>query len=302
LRAAPADAQPADSITWQGPPGCADAAPLRAALAERLGRPLDAGTRVAVAVTAEAGGLRAVPDLEAGAAPVHRELVAADCAEVVAAVAVVVSLAAAAAPPPPAPPPEPPPPPAEPAPAMTGRRRPARPFAAARAWQLGGRLQVSAMAGALPEASIGAEAAAWLAWRAAEAELAGAWWPTRRAERFADGAEVPAAVDVGLTTASARLCGRALAGGVRGCALGQLGRLRARGADVTEAREEHVRWTALGVSAAARVRVHRHLALTTSADLVRALDRPRFVLADGTTLFRPSGWAGQLGLGLELVW
>jgi hypothetical protein len=56
------------------------------------------------------------------------------------------------------------------------------------------------------------------------------------------------------------------------------------------------------VGVSLRVRLRPHLALTAGFDMLRAVDRPRFVLDRGTVLYQPDPLAGRIALGVELGW
>jgi hypothetical protein len=264
-----------DVLRWTGPPGCDDPALVRARVDSRLGRPLDArdGIDAAVEVTAIDGGLRAVLVLRTASAAGERELIAATCADAAEAVAIVVALAVADA--------------------------PLAPIAARAAWSGGVRAQARALLGPLPDPAVGVEVTAWLAWRQAAVEVSGAAWPARRASAAAAGG---AGVDVGLRAAAARLCWRLAGAAIHGCAIGQLGQLQAAGVGVTDARAGTGRWSALGAGGSGHLRLSRRVLLVASAEAGRALDRPRFRLADGTVLFRPAAWTAQLGAGIAVAW
>jgi hypothetical protein len=288
-----------DVLRWTGPPGCDDPALVRARVDSRLGRPLDArdGIDAAVEVTAIDGGLRAVLVLRTASAAGERELIAATCADAAEAVAIVVALAVADAPLAPAPVVAPAPLPARPRLAAT-TTAPA-PIAARAAWSGGVRAQARALLGPLPDPAVGVEVTAWLAWRKAAVEVSGAAWPARRASAAAAGG---AGVDVGLRAAAARLCWRLAGAAIHGCAIGQLGQLQAAGVGVTDARAGTGRWSALGAGGSGHLRLSRRVLLVASAEAGRALDRPRFRLADGTVLFRPAAWTAQLGAGIAVAW
>jgi hypothetical protein len=287
-----------DVLRWAGPAGCDDPALVRARVASRLGRPLDArdGIDAAVEVTTIDGGLRAVLVLRTASAAGERELIAATCADAAEAVAIVVALAVADAPP--APPPPGPPAPLPARPRLAATTTPA-PIAARPAWSGGVRAQASTLLGPLPDPAVGVEVTGWLAWRRAAVEVSGAAWPARRASTAAaDGA----GVDVGLLAAAARLCWRWAGAAIHSCAIGQLGQLQAEGVGVTDARAGTGRWSALGAGSSGHLRLGRRVLLVASAEAGRALDRPRFRLADGTVLFRPAAWTAQLGAGIAVAW
>jgi hypothetical protein len=300
LLSAPAAADDG-ALRWSGPPGCDGAALVRERVAARLGRPLDERDAIdaAVEVTAIDGGLRVHLALRTASATGERELFAATCADAAEAVALVVALAIADAPPPAAAAP-PAALPARPPPVPVITRSP--PVAARRAWSGGVRAQATTLLGPLPEAAVGVEITAWLAWRRAALEVSGAAWPARRATATGETDGETAGVDVGLRTAGARLCWRWLGAAIQTCAIGQLGELEAEGVGVTDARAGSGRWSALGAGGSAHLRLNRRVLLVASVEAGRALDRPRFRLADGTVLFRPSAWTAQLAAGIAVAW
>ncbi len=99
-----------------------------------------------------------------------------------------------------------------------------------------------------------------------------------------------------------RLCWNPERYGPRVCVLGEIGSMSGRGVGLFDAKVGEATYTAAGLGLSLRTRLRGHLALIAGFDMLRAIDRPRFVLDRGTVLFQPDPLAGRVNLGLELGW
>lgn len=332
-----ASAQPGDMgeraatsavVRWHAPGGCPDEANVRARVDARLAKPLGAGDAIDATVTVVRArrSLRAQVSVWTPAADVERTLVAGRCDELADAVAVVlaraVAEARAMAPSPtelamvseerrgcdplspfdecrePARPPRGPtdrvaepsadnvPPP----PRRRGER--ARP-------DVGLRPSMVSGAGISPHVGYGLEVSAWFVWGSGAVEVSGTRWLERLAE-------LPASerfgAAIGLDALAARACWNPERYGPRVCVLGELGSMSGRGVGLFDAKVGEGTYSAAGIGLSLRARLRSHVALVGGFDMVRAIDRPRFVLDRGTVLFQPDPLAGRVALGVELGW
>jgi hypothetical protein len=86
------------------------------------------------------------------------------------------------------------------------------------------------------------------------------------------------------------------------CALGEFGSMSGRGVGLFNAKVGEGTYSAAGIGLSLRARLRPHLALVGGFDMLRAIERPRFVLDRGTVLFQPDPLAGRVNLGLEVGW
>lgn len=321
------------SVRWRAPAGCPDEAALRARLDARLPRPLGAGDTLDATITVARTGrrLRARVVVWTPVADVDRELVAGRCDELADAVAVVlaraVAEARALAPVAPLAPTSPvaappddgnvmasmeprrpadlerPPSPAPPRPGRAGRRAsppPPPPPTVPRARIDGGlRPALVSGAGITPKVGAGLELGLWLVRDTLALEVVGTRWLERLAglpasQRFG--------AAVGLDALAVRACWQPDRYGPRVCALGEVGTMTGRGVGLFDARVGEGPYSAAGVGVLLRARLREHVALVGGFDMLRAIDRPRFVLDRGTVLFQPDPLAGRVRLGVEVGW
>ncbi|MEO8554841.1 MAG: hypothetical protein ABI678_32910, partial [Kofleriaceae bacterium] len=227
-----------------------------------------------------------------GEAGETRELSAASCTELTAAVAVVVARAATTAPvapPPPAPPPPPPPAVASLAVPVVAPPRHSR-------WNAGARLGGITGIGATPDLGIGGELALWGSLDDAGLELAVERWATTTAN-VGNGNGV-----------SVDLIGTSLRGGwfprarpVRAWLVGERGTQRGTGFGFAMPTHGEGGWSALGAGGAYTYRIAPHLAAVVAGEALAALERVTFVV-DGATAYRSPGLALRAQLGLEIAW
>ncbi|HUQ02137.1 MAG TPA: hypothetical protein VM261_06545 [Kofleriaceae bacterium] len=321
---------PSAIVRWQAPAGCPDEANVRARVDARLAKPLGEGDAIDATVTVVRARrqLRAQVSVWTPAADVERSLVAGRCDELADAVAVVLARAVAEARAlAPAPPTN--------AAAMAtndGRRcdpfspfdecadpvRPARdpkrgveePNAdnvppprrrrGERARPDGGmRPSLVSGAGISPHVGYGLEVSAWFVWGAGAVEVSGTRWLERLAE-------LPASqrfgAAIGLDALAARACWNPERYGPRVCFLGEMGTMSGRGVGLFDSKVGEATYSAAGIGLSLRARLRSHVALVGGFDMLRAIDRPRFVLDRGTVLFQPDPMAGRVGLGVEIGW
>ncbi len=308
-------------VRWQAPAGCPDAAAVRARLDARLARPLGEGDAIDATVTVVRGrgSFRAHVAVWTPAADVDRELFAPRCAELADAVAVVLAraVAEARALAPAAAPRCDPLSPFDDCPAV----RAERPFDSPRCGSLevdgdcdhepvgrhpaaarrdgGVRPALVSGAGIGPHVGYGLELGVWFVWGAGAVEIAGTRWLERLAE-LPPSRRLGAAI--GLDAIAARVCWNPDRFGPRVCALGELGTMTGRGIGLFDARVGEAIYSAAGVGVSLRAPLRPHVALVAGFDMLRVVDRPRFVLDRGTLLHQPDALAGRVALGLELGW
>ena len=300
-------------VRWQAPAGCPDEANVRARVDARLAEPLGAGDAIDATVTVvrARGSLRAQVSVWTPAADVERVLVAARCDELADAVAVVLARAVAEAralAPAVVEEPEPVRPERGPKDRVEGR---SPPFDSAASRRRSGRTGERALpdggvrpslvsgAGISPSVGYGVELSAWFIWGAGAVEISGARWLERLAalppsQRFG--------AAVGLDSIAARACWNPERYGPRVCLLGEVGTMSGRGVGLFDARVGEGVYSAAGIGLSLRARLRPHVALVGGFDMLRAIDRPRFVLDRGTLLYQPDPLAGRVALGVELGW
>jgi hypothetical protein len=275
-------------VHWQAPATCPSEAAVAARVASRLGPTARAYDAIEVSVRADGGGF--VADI-AGS----RTLTSASCNELADAVALVVARlvleqsAAIVVPEAPAVPrPQPPPPPAirvevVPAPAHATELA-----FGARASMIGG-------IGAQPGTSFGGELAANARAHALFVELAGELWSDTTTTGAAGG--VRAWVGGGVLRA-----GWIAPHHTRLWLTGELGSIRADGMMVIGEHAGHALWAGLGAGGAVVVPLERDVSLVAAGEVVVALNRPQFALADGGVLYQPDAVAARLTFGVEVDW
>jgi hypothetical protein len=154
-------------------------------------------------------------------------------------------------------------------------------------------------AGISPHVGYGTEVALWFVWGSGAVEISGTRWLERLAE-------LPASqrfgAAIGLDALAARVCWNPERYGPRVCVLGEVGAMSGRGVGLFDSRVGEATYSAGGIGLSLRTRLRPHLALVGGFDMLRAIDRPRFVLDRGTVLFQPDPLAGRINLGLEIGW
>jgi hypothetical protein len=322
------------ALIWLAPDSCPDAGEVRARIERRLGAPVERvvrGVAVGVAIRRDGGepryvaridlrGLRGAGSATGAARPISasgaigasgasgssaangaigargssaadaeiRELTSARCDELTDAVAVVIARIAADAGP------------------MLGElraeraaARPVAPAAAPAAWGAGLRMLGLSGIGAMPGVSVGGEVSGYVRARWLVAELVGMSW-LRSASVVHLGA--PARIDVSLALAALRLGWGPEHLPLRAWLGGELGALRGAGVALEDPRIETGRWIAVGTGFAVAWPIFTHARLVGTIELSVPLSRPRFVLQDGSEVYRPGPAAVRSGLGVEVGW
>jgi hypothetical protein len=169
----------------------------------------------------------------------------------------------------------------------------------ARRW--GGGLHVLALSGvgALPQINLGGEISAFVRREDKFAALGVSRWVPQNA-KLAPGA--PGGVDVRLDTFTLR-------GGwgpsnlpIRAWLLGEAGRLQGTGIGVDDERTAGAPWFALGAGLGVGWPMSDHARLVGTFEIAVPVQRPRFMLAQGSDLYQPGALAARCALGLEVGW
>jgi len=285
------------ALIWQAPDSCPDSREVRARIERRLGAPVERvvrGVAVDVAIQRDGREARYVARIDlrglrgkngrADAAEI-RELTSARCDELTDAVAVVIARIAAEAGP------------------VAGELRAERaavPTVPA-APQVGAGLRMLGLSGigAMPGVSVGGEVSGYVRARWLVAELVGMNW-LRSASVVHLGA--PARVDVSLALATLRLGWGPEHLPLRAWLGGELGALRGAGVALEDPRIGTGRWIAVGTGFAVAWPIFTHARLVGAIEVAVPLSRPRFVLQDGSEVYRPGPAAVRSGLGVEVGW
>jgi hypothetical protein len=153
--------------------------------------------------------------------------------------------------------------------------------------------------GFLPAAALGARLEASLARGRFAGLVRGTLFPASTRATFGAGG---AGGDVDLWSVGLGLCGRAQTGpwGARGCAGGDLARMRASGVGVAETNSASAWWETVWVGVSGAWRVANHLALTLDVEGAVVLQRPTFAINGAQATFTPAPVGGTLALGLAV--
>lgn len=305
-------------FSWQAPEACPDATSVKARVEQRLGGSLDGSlARIEIEITRDRSGFVASIDVRAiTVANDVRTLRSRRCDALADAVAVVLARLASevkqsratAAPigttvalivPAPAV--------AVLAPAGSGADDMSGQFIAdeepaperVRRW--GGGLHLLALSGvgALPQINLGGEVSGFVRRDNAFVSLGVSRWVPQNAP-LAPGA--PGGVEVRLDTL-------ALRGGwgpstlpLRAWLVGEVGRLQGTGMGLDAERTGSARWTALGAGLGVGWPMSDHARLVGTFEVAFPLERPRFMLAQGSDLYQPGAAVARCALGLEVGW
>lgn len=302
------------ALIWRAPGGCPDAADLRARIERRLGAPLGSAERGVAVDIADRGDGQA-PRFEAridlrgarggalaldDASDQTRVLTGERCEEVADAVAVIIArLAAEHRSPPPDDRPRRERSPA--ADAIRDRAAEERVAAPAAASPVGADLRATAVSaiGAQPGISVGGELAGRLRVGSAMLELAAMRW------RSTSQVVHPGAagqIDVSLKATALRLGWSPERLPLRGWLSGELGTLRGEGVAIAASAVGSVRWMAVGGGFAVAWAIGPRVRLIGMIDLAVAMRRARFVLRDGSEVYRSGSVTVRSGVGLEIGW
>jgi hypothetical protein len=293
LAASGAAARADNGFVWQAPEPCPGAADMRARIERRLGLSVDGTVHgIEVAVAHEAGGFVARIDTRGVTLGNQiRTLTSARCDELADAVAVVVARLATEA---------------RVREAEIARRGAAIPAAAAAParrepgpWGGGVRATAVSGIGVLPGVGVAGELALYGRRHSYHAEVAGTRW-ARNAKYLMDGA--PGAVDVGLITAVLRAGWSPSSMNIRAWVVGELGPMKGEGVSLNDSRIGTGRWTAAGGGFAVKWPMWDHARLVGSIEFLAALEQVKFVLSDGSEVYKPAVGVARCALGLEIGW
>jgi hypothetical protein len=293
---ATAHAQPRTEagLVWQAPDSCPDVAEVRARIERRLGTTIERavhGVEVEIAVEGEGGGRRFVARVDLRAVTVANEvrvLSSARCSELTDAVAVVIARIAAE----------------NRAPAEAAAERAqiavrAPPVVVPRVWGGGLRAIGVSGVGTLPGIGLGGHVAGYVRHGAGFAELGATRW-MRGHQVLHTGA--PGRVDVRLDVATLRLGWGPEHLPLRGWVAGELGSIQGEGVALEDGRSGSGRWIAAGAGFGVAWPMSTHTRLVGLVELAVPLVRARFLLQDGTELYRPAAANARCGFGFEVGW
>ena len=304
LSAATATAEPTE-LAWQAPAACPSAASVRDRIEARLGRTLDDADGVAIDVAKS--GKRYVAHVDLGAVTVAndvRTVSSARCDELADAVAVIVARAAGErramrhsekhVPPP------------EPVTklAMRDEDEDAQPTIVAtveaprvRGWSLDARLSAVSGIGVIPKVGLGGELAITLRYHKALAELAETRWVTSAAQLHGG---APARVDVGLDATALRLGWRSPEMPLRAWASVEGGSMYGTGVHLDSSQLGSGRWVAAGAGFGVAWPINKWVRLVGTTEIMVAVERVKFSLGDGMTVYAPSPASARATCGLEV--
>jgi hypothetical protein len=279
-------------LVWQAPVACPDAGEVRARIERRLGMPIDRmvhGIEVEIAPDHGDGrGFVARVDLRGiTVANEVRVLTSARCDELTDAVAVVIVRLAMEIHAP-----------------VVEAVRPrlavqVPPTRATHAWGGGLRLVGVSGIGALPGVGLGGELAVYGRHRAVFLELAESQW-RQSPQVLQPGA--PGRVDVSLRTTALRFGWGPEDVPLRVWLGGELGSITGEGVALNEVHVGAATWVSAGAGIGVAWPMTPHAHVVGLVELAVPFQRARFVLQDGTEVFRPDVATARCGLGLELGW
>ena len=299
LSAASAAAEPA----WQAPAACPDAASVRERIEARLGRTLDDADDVAIDV--EKSGKRYIAHVDLAAVTVAndvRTVSSTRCDDLADAVAVIVARAAGERHRPakhePVRPVEPKPTLAmrdadDTTPEIVATVEPPRP----RVWSLDVRLSGVSGIGVIPQVGLGGELAVTLRHKSALAEIAETRWVTSAAQLHGG---APARVDVGLDATALRLGWRPPAMPLRAWSSVEGGSMYGTGVQLESSQLGSGRWIAAGAGFGVAWPINRWARLVGTTEIMIAIERVKFSLGDGITVYAPSAASARATCGLEI--
>jgi hypothetical protein len=282
-------------LVWQAPVTCPDAGEVRARIERRLGMPIDRmvhGIEVEIAPDRGDGrGFVARIDLRGiTVANEVRVLTSARCDDLTDAVAVVIVRLATDA--------------TEIRPPVVDDARPrlavqVPPTAVMHDWGGGLRLVGVSGIGALPGVGLGGELGVYARHRSLVLELAEAQWRQSR-QVLQPGA--PGRVDVSLRTTALRFGWGPEDVPLRVWLGGELGSIEGQGVALNDVHVGTATWGSVGAGIGVAWPMAPHARVVGMVELAVPLQRARFVLQDGTEVFRPDVATARCGLGLEVGW
>ncbi len=294
---------PSAVVRWRAPARCPDETTVRSRIDARLDRPLASGDVIEadVEVVRERRGFRARVTVWTPAADAERELRAPDCGAIADAVAVVVARAVAearAVAPPPAPPSM-----IEVAPAVAARMIEVRPrVRVARVvppprWSVAARLQLGTDAGVVPRMGMSSDLAVIVSRGELGLELEARRWRDRFVE-LSPGSGAGAAIR--LDALAGRVCWQRPEVGPRACLILERGTMTGTSFGVADGRAGSAPWSAVGFGLSLRTPIWGRALLVSTFEMLRAGDRPRFILDAGTGLHQPDLLCGRIAAGIEV--
>jgi hypothetical protein len=296
VAAAHAEPRSDAALVWQAPADCPDAREVRVRIERRLGMPIERAVHgIEVAIEPEAGDLggaarRFVARIDLRGLTVANEvrvLTSARCDELTDAVAVVIARLAA----------ERRQPPAEDRAVRLAVQPPVT--VAPREWGGGVRTLGLSGVGAQPRVGLGGELAGYVRHESVVAEVALArWLPSSRF--LHPGA--PGRVDIRLDVTALRLGWGPEALPLRGWIAGELGSVEAQGVGLNDDHVGAARWVGVGAGVGVAWPMAPLVRLVGVVEAVVPVQRPRFMLVDGTEVYRPEPATARCGLGLEVGW
>lgn len=285
-------------LIWQAPAICPDAREVRARIERRIGMSIDRvvhGIEVDIAPRGDGNERGFVAHIDLRGVTVANEirvLTSARCDELTDAVAVIIARIAAENR-------------QAPAEARGERGGSARlvayapPRDAPHVWGGGVRVLGVSSIGALPRVGVGGELAAYARHGSLFAELSGArWLPSPKVLQ----AGAPGRVDVRLTVTAIRFGWGPQQLPLRAWVAGELGSIEGEGIAIDDAHVGAGTWVGAGAGFAVAWPMTQHTRLVGILETVVPFQRARFVLQDGTELYRPGPVTVRCGLGLEVGW
>jgi hypothetical protein len=168
-----------------------------------------------------------------------------------------------------------------------------------RRWGFGLHVLALSGVGALPQINLGGELAALVRRADKFAALGVSRWVPQDA-KLAPGA--PGGVEVRLDTLTLRGGWGPSTLPLRAWLLGEVGRLQGTGVGVEDERTARARWIALGAGLGVGWPMSDHARLVGTFEIAVPLERPRFMLDQGSDLYRPGAAAARCAFGLEVGW
>jgi len=171
--------------------------------------------------------------------------------------------------------------------------------AAPRFWATGVRTLGLSSIGALPGVSVGGELSGYVRAGWLIGELAAIGWLDSASYLQIGG---PARIDVGLRLAALRIGWGPGDLPLRAWLAGELGSLHGEGFALEDARAGTGRWIAVGTGFAVAWPMFTHARLVGVIELAAPVVRARFVLQDGSEIYRTGPVTVRSGLGVEIGW
>ena len=166
-----------------------------------------------------------------------------------------------------------------------------------RVWSLDVRLSGVSGIGVIPQVGLGGELAVGLRRKSALAEIAETRWMTSAAQLHGG---APARVDVGLDATALRLGWRPPAMPLRAWAAVEGGSMYGTGVQLDNSQLGSGRWIAAGAGFGVAWPINRWVRLVGTTEIMIAIERVKFSLGDGMTVYAPSAASARATCGLEV--